>query len=122
MHRSKPFILLLVLSVFTASLFCCCLTEEAQAKPDLPPCHQQEHQADHPEKDCECTQLQSLAVAPSFNLIKADGDQVNTIDIFASALGPVAQPSEIYLLSALTLEHASASPPPLYLKYSNLRL
>jgi hypothetical protein len=112
---------MLVVAVVVASVVCCCAVEMAQADPQLPPCHQQaQHQDEAPSNECECTQILSLAVVPSFDIAKPDFGQFTTIDTYNALYSSVSHQSELPLSAETSL--ARADSPPLYLKNANLRI
>ena len=127
---NKAFFSFLAISVFTLSVFCCCLSDVSYAQPEtpaasVPECHSHAASQEAPsQEECDCPQVISIAIQKSDTNIQFT--QLNTFklgDIFSSS----SSAQQILDDSAGLL--AYQSPPqkykeavPLYLKHSILRL
>jgi hypothetical protein len=129
MRRSRSFIAVLAVTIFSSSIFCCCLgaishaTDHVQ-EPSVPECHRSA--ADEPAsatEECDCPQLISLTLQKSF----VDIQLVQLKNFKADNISPGAFLHQISDSTGTTVSwqappDAAVHATPLYLRYSNLRL
>ena len=131
MARSKILPITLVVTIISASIFCCCLGDLAHAKEQgqaalshVPECHRQAAQEQAPTpKECECQKILSLVIQKSTIDHQLAQLEFLTLDKFLSSN------LELAVTDGQTELALSQAPPgilrssiPLYLQHSNLRL
>ncbi len=112
---------LLAVTVFFSGIFCCCLTDFAQADTEeiLPPCHQAAHSEEPTQSADECQCDDEIAILEK-KPIEFDNFQIAALPIDSSDIG--------YKLHLTYLIYDYHAPPdsyneiPLYIKHSILRI
>ena len=116
--HQKITILALIIAVFISAIFCCCLTDFAQAAEPAPSCHQtNDHDTSQNSDECDCNQF--------FAITKKDVTKVKSL-VKAALSGIVQKAINQYYDGAFVTTYQT--PPqvyvtsPLYIKHSILRI
>ena len=124
MRKRYSLIPLLIVSVFLVNIICCCFAQQAEAKTEVPSCHQQTSNEEQPKNDeCECKEIQSLAAQHSSDVLKPRLSIINTLDTsLIISYHRLGREDPQLQLSASSIEFSDSSSPPVYIQHSNLRL
>ena len=115
-------VLVLAFTFVSASVFCCCISDTAQASEAIPECHQTDHKThdssqDHNSEDCDCLNIISITI-----------EKTNThFELAKIAYGLVPLSYREYTSFVPTVIAYQAPPTvydssPLYIKHSILRI
>ena len=115
-------VLVLAFAFVSASVFCCCISDTAQASEAIPECHQTDHKThdssqDHNSEDCDC-----------FNIISITIEKANSHFELTKTLFGLVPPSYLEYILFVPTTIAYQAPPivydtlPLYIKHSILRI
>jgi len=112
-------LVLSITAVFFSAIFCCCLTDFAQAVEPVPSCHQTEHETDTSQHTEECDCDQSLAIIKKEAVLNSLLIDAIAFDIKLQTKSRIYFSPVVAVFQAPPLVYDTA---PLYIKHSILRI
>ena len=126
MRKRKFIYITLIMTVFFASVSCCCVQRKASASADVPKCHQKaSSQKDHHPADCPCSHIISLAAEQAIELapnVPSDLYKSKDMAVNYGNLGGFGSITQYVLRSDKDNSEFFDTSPPLFIQFSNLRL